>query len=110
MDGNEIPVTEVLISDIEEIRDVLGACLTYFTAQDVIKAQTQFRQMRQSPITSELERVKARVDGLMGDYLLFRYQAEKGESEEEPKEEELPDNPLGSPKFSSRAKEHARAE
>lgn len=93
----------MVLQDFEDAREVVAACLTYCTAQDVAAAQLRYGQMRQSALTAELERVKQRLDGLMGDYLFARYQDEKraaGEEvpdleEDEEFEEELSSEPLG---------------
>lgn len=114
----ELPIVEILLSDLERVRDVLAGCITYFTAEDVQRAQLSYREIRKSPLTNSLEEAKERLDGILADYLFERYQEEKeevividahGDSDDEdadePEEEELSKNPLGTPDFSKRIQE-----
>lgn len=71
---------EVHITDLEDVRQILAACHTYFTARDVEQAQVDFRAVRSSPLTAEIERVRARFDGYMGDLLLARHESELEET------------------------------
>jgi hypothetical protein len=103
----EVPIR---LEDLEDVRQILNACLNYFTARDLCEAQAQLRLHSKSPLTSELERVYERMSGYLSDFLLSQYEEEHGfnddtenvdaESviEEEvvvEEEEVLADNPLG---------------
>lgn len=91
-----IEATEILITDLEDARQILAACLTLLTAQDVAKAQLSFSRIRESALTQEVTRVKERLDGIFGDFLLVRYEHEEEENEEEDDpDEELAAEPLG---------------
>lgn len=103
---NEIKEVAIRLSDLEDVRQILNACLNYFTARDLGDAQVKLEAYRKSPMTDEVERVKERMDGYLGDFLLMQYEEEHGtipeddevdeELEEEPEEEEtLSGNPLG---------------
>jgi len=101
----------ITLSDLEDIRQVLKACLTYFQAEDLQKAQVSFNVGRPSPLTLEIEQTHTRLQGYLGDYLLARHEAlldEEGEDDEDDLEEaeeglqdateaseELSDSPLG---------------
>lgn len=102
----------VQFNDIEDVRQVLAACLTYFQAEDLQKAQVAFSATRPSPLTMEIERMFTRYHGYMGDYLLAQHEAEVDEEDsqdedsleeapngsepvQEPFGEELSDSPLG---------------
>lgn len=65
----ELPIVEILLSDLERVRDVLAGCITYFTAEDVQRAQLSYREIRKSPLTNSLEEAKERLDGILADYL-----------------------------------------
>ena len=69
-----IDETTILASDLEDIRIVLDACLGLNVADDIREAQRNFTSRRSSPLTLEIERVKKRVDGIFGDYLLRRHE------------------------------------
>lgn len=91
----------VSLDDLQDTRQVIDACFGYFAAQDVLDAQRKFGRIRQSPMTAELERVKTRLEGILGDYFLRKHDAEETEPEVEAVEEEgevepLSGNPLGS--------------
>jgi len=96
-----IQETTILIDDLENTRQVLAACLVYFTAQDVSKAQVNFGSIRRSPLTEEIERVKERLDGILGDFLLAQHEAGEGTQDPEALDDEdadegvLSDSPLG---------------
>lgn len=92
-----IEATEILITDLEDARQILAACLTLLTAQDVAKAQLSFSRIRESALTQEVTRVKERLDGIFGDFLLVRYENEEEDSNEEEDDpnEELAAEPLG---------------
>jgi len=101
---SEIKEVAIRLNDLEEARQILSACLNYFTARDLGDAQVRLEIYRKSPLTDELERVKERFDGYLGDFLLAEYEEEHGEipeddSEEaeieDEEEEVLNDNPLG---------------
>ena len=114
---DSLPIVEILLSDLERVRDVLAGCITYFTADDVQRAQLSFREIKKSPMTNSLEEAKERLDGILADYLFEQYQTEKdgiividahGDDDDEEEEEiegELSANPLGTPKFSTRIEE-----
>lgn len=70
-----IDETNILVSDLEDMRFVLDACLTYFQARDMEAAQLNFTAVRSSPLTLEAARVKKRLDGVMGDYLLAAHES-----------------------------------
>jgi hypothetical protein len=114
-----IDETTILVSDLEDTRIVLNAALNYFMARDMETAQLNFTNSRPSPLTSEIQRVKARLDGVFGDYLLAEHESrsEAFEDEDDLDVEEyaddaedgseglteadldiLPDVPLGEPK------------
>lgn len=109
---SEIKQIAIRLSDMEDMRHILNACLNFFTARDLSDAQVRLEVYRKSPITDEIERVKERLDGYLGDYLLAQYEEEHGEvpeddlvdeleeQEEEKQEEEevLSSNPLGTVK------------
>lgn len=107
---SEIKEVSILLNDLEDCRQILHACQNYFLGRDMQEAQAQLRAYSKSPLTAEIERVKERMDGYLGDFLLQQYEEEHGvipedeeESveEEEPEEEvveELSDNPLGTVK------------
>lgn len=90
----------VALDDLQDARQVVEACFNYFTAEDVLRAQRQFSRVRRSPLTAELERVKTRLEGVLGDYFLRKHDAEAEEPDPEVTEEEageaLSVNPLGS--------------
>lgn len=102
---------DIHLTDLEDVRDVLAACLNYFSARDFQQAQIAFGQERPSPLTSEIDRVKTRFDGYMSDFILARYEeeragdspaddgvAEDGSEELTEASEELSGAPLGEPK------------
>lgn len=66
---------EILVSDLEEARQILAACNTFLVARDLMEAQIEFRASRPSPLALEVDRIKARFDGYFGDYLLARHEA-----------------------------------
>lgn len=78
-DNDEINIQLV---DLEDVRQVLAASLLYFQAEDLQSAQVEFRASRPSPLTQEIERVKSRFDGYLGDYLLAQHEALLAEDEE----------------------------
>jgi hypothetical protein len=67
-----------LISDLEDTRIVLNAALNYFQARDMETAQLNFTATRPSPLTAEIQRVKTRLDGVLGDYLLQQHESGSG--------------------------------
>jgi hypothetical protein len=75
--------TTILISDLEDTRIVLNAALNYFMARDMETAQLNFTASRPSPLTSEIQRVKQRLDGVLGDFLLEQHESRSEEFEEE---------------------------
>lgn len=109
---------EIPQSEIEDIRQVLAACVRYFQAQDLAKAQVAFSAPNPSPLTQEVERVLQRLDYFWGDFLIRLreeqlageedyddlYEEENNEDDEETAEAEaeedevLSENPLGSVK------------
>lgn len=91
---------EISLTDLEDARHVLSACLTLLTARDIEKAQANMMAQRPSALTQEVERMKERFDGHLADYLLAQHEAEvEAEGEEAPDEEEEPlaASPLGEP-------------
>lgn len=78
-----IDQTTILLSDLEDTRIVLNAVLNYFMARDMETAQLNFTASRPSPLTSEIQRVKVRLDGVLGDYLLQRHESDSGLDEDE---------------------------
>ena len=104
MAGEEVPVQ---ISDVEDVRQVLAACLTFFQAEDLKAAQVAFSAVRPSPLTLEVERLATRFRGYLGDYYLAQREAElededaelelpnSSENVQEESEEELSGSPLG---------------
>ena len=103
----ELDELTLLRTDFEDTRQLISACLVYFTAQDVSASQQRFGQLKKSHMTMELERVKERLDGVLGDWLLARHLEEtEGEEAftnadlealaEEGELEELPPEPFGS--------------
>ena len=94
---------EITLADLEDTRHTLNACLSFFTARDLLNAQSQMRDFRASPLTDEVERLKSRFDGYLADYLLALHEDEEDEAlEDEDEEEEAPvveeilaDLPLG---------------
>lgn len=104
MAGEEVAVQ---IADVEDVRQVLAACLTYFQAEDLKSAQVAFSAVRPSPLSLEIERLATRFRGYLGDYYLAQREAEleAEDAEQEPQngnendpegvEEELSDTPLG---------------
>lgn len=97
----------VQIADVEDVRQVLAACLTYFQAEDLKSAQVAFSAVRPSPLSMEIERLATRFRGYLGDYYLAQREAEleAEDAEQEPQngnendpeavEEELSGSPLG---------------
>lgn len=102
----------VQFNDIDDVRQVLLACLTYFQAEDLQRAQVAFSAARPSPLAMEIERLHTRFHGYMGDYFMAQHEAELDEDDyqdmdsteeapngSEPGEEgfgeELSDHPLG---------------
>lgn len=85
----------VQFTDIEDVRQVLAACLTFFQAEDLQKAQVAFSATRPSPLTMEIERMYTRFHGYMGDYLLAQHEAELAE-EDSQDEDSLEEAPNGS--------------
>lgn len=96
LNSNEIAIRA---RDLDDIRQVLAAALNYCQATDLANAQMQLEAVAYRPLTTELGRIKQRVDGYMGDYALSRLDAdsdfdgpdpvedaddELGESEEAP--------------------------
>ena len=71
-----IDETTILASDLEDARFVLEACLTYFQARDMEVSQLNFTATRNSPLTLEVARVKKRLDGVFGDYLLRQHESD----------------------------------
>lgn len=104
MAGEEVTVQ---ITDVEDARQVLVACLTYFQAEDLKAAQLAFSAVRPSPLTMEIERLATRFRGYLGDYYLAQREAEleaedaeqgpqnADENDPEAFDEELSDSPLG---------------
>ena len=100
-----LEATEILISDLDDTRQVLAACAGLLLARDMEAAQVQFANLRTSPLRSEVERVKSRLDAYMGDFLIAQRDADAAidtvvddsEYNEEDKEEEetFSDEPLG---------------
>jgi len=95
---------EITITDLQDAREILGACLTYFQARDMAEAQYRIQPLRPSGLTSEVERLKTRYDSYMADLLLAERDAADEEEEEEDEEEDavaveevLADAPLGEP-------------
>jgi hypothetical protein len=97
---------EISLTDLEDARHVLSACLTLLTARDIEKAQANMAAQRPSPLTQEVERMKERFDGHLADYLLARHEAktEGGPAEGEADEDdELVSAPLGEPNLPRQA-------
>lgn len=108
--------TQIYVNDLEDVRQVLGACLVWLQARDLQEAQIAFSVTRPSPLTIEVERVKERFDGYFGDFLLAQHEADLAADDIEDADDELgPENgseelaeaseellsgaPLGSPKL-----------
>lgn len=107
--------TEIFVSDLEDVRQVLGACLVMLQARDLIEAQVAFSGTRPSPLTAEVERTKNRFDGYFSDFLLAEHEANLEEddlddevAEHEPEEgaesaaeasDDLSSSPLGTPRL-----------
>ena len=74
------------IADVEDVRQVLAACLTYFQAEDLKSAQVAFSAVRPSPLSLEIERLATRFRGYLGDYYLAQREAEleAEDAEQEP--------------------------
>ena len=102
--------TTIQISDLDELRSVLAACLNYFSARDLEQAQLEFRATRPSPLTAEIERVKTRFDSYFSDFLLRRHEelleteededdldVEEDVEEAEHGSQSLSEAPLGTP-------------
>ncbi len=93
---SEVMVEPVAVqfSDVEDTRQVLKACLNYFTAIDVQEAQLGFTSLRKSPLSAEVERVTQKLSSYLGDYLRERY--ESGLLEEDDPEDiyDLDDTPV----------------
>jgi hypothetical protein len=109
----------IQVSDLEDVRNVLSACLNFFQAHDLMEAQKHYEAVAYSPLTNEIGRVTQRFDGYMGDFLLNKHESESDENEPSPaastsqelvgseegaqeltaapEEEVLPDLPLGKP-------------
>jgi hypothetical protein len=104
MAGEEVAVQ---IADVEDVRQVLAACLTFFQAEDLKSAQLAFSAVRPSPLSLEVERLATRFRGYLGDYYLAQREAElEAEDAEsdgqttdgtdpEAFDEELSESPLG---------------
>jgi len=108
--------TIIQVKDIDDARHLLEACGNYFRALDVSNAQVELRSFSLSPLSLEIQKVKERFDGYLGDYLLHRHESdlependlgdespedvvsEAPEASETPSQapEKLSDNPLGS--------------
>lgn len=96
------------INDVEDVRSVLAACAGLLLARDMETAQINYANVRTSPLRAEIERVKARFDGLLGDFLIAerdRLLEEEGAEDDvedetvgETGDEPLADNPLGTTK------------
>lgn len=105
----------VYASDLEDVAQVLGACLTFLQARDLMEAQIAFSTPRPSPLSNEVQRLHDRFRGYMGDFLLAAREAELEEDDgddqdseleaengsDEPVEasEVLSDSPLGKPRL-----------
>lgn len=100
----------IYASDLEDVIQVLGACLTFLQARDLMEAQIAFSATRPSPLSSEVERLHDRFRGYMGDFLLDAHfeeddadvevseqEAEDGSDELTEASEELSATPLGAP-------------
>lgn len=98
----------IQLQDLEETAQVLAACLTYFQAEDLQKAQAAFSSPRPSPLTVEIDRVLTRVRGCIGDALMAAREAEleaddpededaetEAENDSSVDEEALSSSPLG---------------
>lgn len=96
---SKLETVEILFTDLEEVRQVLSACASYFYAVDFERAQLAFSSVTKSPLTREIEVVQTRFDGYLGDYLRQRYEAgldqEINEEDEALEDEEMPDTILG---------------
>ena len=100
-----IEEVSVLFTDLEDIRQILNACSNFFMAEDLQRAQLRFGAVQPSALTTEVQHVKSRVDGYIGDYLLAKHEAEMqaDEVDYEPEEEDdLSPAPLGSPSLPQR--------
>lgn len=73
--------------DVDDIRYVLNACLHFFQAQDLLDAQRALNNVRPSPLTQDIERVKARVDFYFNQWVVDRYENEVDEEDQESAEE-----------------------
>ena len=74
---------EIPQNEIEDIRQVLAACVRYFQAQDLAKAQVAFSAPNPSPLTQEVERVLQRLDSFWGDFLIKLREEQLGAGEED---------------------------
>jgi len=101
----DIGTVEITLNDLEDARQTFAACLTFLVARDVMESQASMNNLRQSPLTTEVERLSARFDGYLADYLLQKHQAEQEALDAdngdavmggpEPDFEPLSDAPLG---------------
>lgn len=97
----------ILVSDLNRIREILSGCLVFSTAHDIARSQQQMVGARPSPLTREVESVKERVDGILGDFLLNQYTEDLERDEEIAEDEELEELsplPLGEPSFRQASK------
>ena len=94
----------IQLSDVEDTRQVLAACLNLVSARDFEQAQIEFRAVRPSPLTVEIERVKARLDHYLSDFLLARHEAALEEDDAEV-EEDLEEAENGSEGLSEASEE-----
>ena len=97
----------ITISDLEDTRQVLKACLTFFQAEDLQKAQVSFSAPRPSPLTLEIEQANNRLQNYLGDYLLHRHEALLDEEDDLDPEEDLEDPQDGSEELTEASEEEA---
>jgi len=105
----DIGTVEITLKDLEDVRQTLAACLTFMVARDLMESQAQMNNLRQSPLTNEVERMSTRFDGYMADHLLQLHEASLQDDEPdngdsvmggpEPGFEPLSDAPLGAKAF-----------
>lgn len=113
----------VLASDLEDVIQTLGACLTFLQARDLMEAQIAFSQVRPSPLSTEVERLHSRYRGYMGDFLLAQHLedddpedadpelgAEDGSEELTEASEALSAAPLGTPDLPKQKGRRLKAE
>lgn len=87
MNMNDLQEHPVMIKDLKDIKNLLGAVQNFLQASDIAKSQLNlFDPIRYSPLTQEVGAVVERVNGLIGDALMTMLDEEE-EGEENDGEE-----------------------